>query len=94
MGRSRGGLTTKVHAVIDAEGRPIKLGLSPGQDHDSTKALPLPDGLDEGSPLLADRAYDTDAILAFADKHGAWANIPPKSHRNDSFAFSKWVYHQ
>jgi transposase len=94
MGRSRGGLTTKIHAVVDAEGRPIKLGLSPGQDHDSTKALSLLDDLDKGSTLLADRVYDTDAIRAFADKRGAWANIPPKSNRKDSFAFSRWVYRQ
>ena len=91
MGRSRGGLTTKIHAVVDAEGRPIKLTLSPGQDHDSTKALVL---LGDPTFLLADRAYDTDAIRAFADERGAWANIPPKSNRKDSFAFSRWVYRQ
>ncbi len=31
MGRSRGGLTTKIHAVVDAKGLPIRLGLTPGQ---------------------------------------------------------------
>ena len=87
-------MTTKIHAVVDAEGRPIKLALSPGQDHDSTKVLPLLDDLDKGSTLLADRAYDTDAIRAFADERGAWANIPPKSNRKGSFAFSRWVYRQ
>lgn len=34
MGRSRGGLTTKIHAVVDADGRPIRLALTAGQDHD------------------------------------------------------------
>ena len=58
------------------------------------KALPLLDDLDKGSTLLADRAYDTDAIRAFADERGAWANIPPKSNRKGSFAFSRWVYRQ
>jgi len=43
---------------------------------------------------LADRAYDTDAIRTFAEDHGAWANIPPKSNRKNSFAFSSWVYRQ
>ena len=94
MGRSRGGLTTKIHAVVDAEGRPIKLALSPSQDHGCAKALSLLDDLEKGSTLLADRAYDTDAIRTFADKRGAWANIPPKSNRKDSFAFSQWVYRQ
>jgi len=68
MGRTRGGLTTKIHAVVDAEGRPIKLALSPGQDHDCSKALPLLDDLGNGSTLLADRASDTDAIRALADQ--------------------------
>lgn len=52
------------------------------------------DDLGNGTPLLADRAYDTDAIRAFADERGAWANIPPKSNRKGSFAFSSWVYRQ
>ena len=33
VGRSRGGLTTKIHARVDAQGRPIKLLISPGNDH-------------------------------------------------------------
>ncbi len=94
MGHSRGGLTTKIHTVVDAEGRPIHIGLSAGQDHDCTKALLLLNDLDKGSILLADRAYDTDAIRGFADERSAWANIPPKSNRKASFAFSKWVYRQ
>ena len=36
MGRSRGGLTTKIHAVVDASGLPLRFALSPGQAHDST----------------------------------------------------------
>ena len=35
MGRSRGGLTTKIHAVVDAKGLPIRLGLTPGQAYDA-----------------------------------------------------------
>ena len=38
MGRSRGGLTTKIHALVDAEGRPIRIALTPGQAHDGTAA--------------------------------------------------------
>ena len=37
-GRSRGGLTTKIHAVVDAKGLPLRLALSAGQDHDSLLA--------------------------------------------------------
>lgn len=34
MGRSRGGLTSKFHAVVDSNGLPIRLALSPGEAHD------------------------------------------------------------
>ena len=35
MGRSRGGLTSKVHAVVDANGLPVRLGPTPGEAHDN-----------------------------------------------------------
>lgn len=50
--------------------------------------------LDEGDILLADKAYDSNAIRELATKRGAWANIPAKSNRKDRFAFSKWLYRQ
>lgn len=31
MGRSRGGLTSKIHAVVDSNGLPVRLALSPGE---------------------------------------------------------------
>ena len=41
IGRSRGGLTTKIHALVDALGNPVELMLTPGQAHDLTCAEPL-----------------------------------------------------
>jgi transposase len=52
------------------------------------------ESLARGATLTADRAHDTDAIRALAGEHGAWANIPPRSIRKGSFAFSTWVYRQ
>lgn len=94
MGRSRGGLTTKIHALVDAEGRPIRLALTPGQAGDAPAAIDLMADLAAGATLLADRAYDTNAIRAFAAERGAWANIPPRAIRKDSVSFSEWVYRQ
>ena len=94
MGRSRGGLTTKIHAVVDAEGRPISLRLSPGQAHDTVAVDDLADLLGPNATLLADKAYDSDAVRALARTAGAWANIPPRRNRKGSFVFSKWVYRQ
>lgn len=94
MGRSRGGLTTKIHALVDAEGRPVRLALTPGQAGDAPQALPLMEDLDPGATLIADRAYDTNAIRDHARDRDIWANIPPRSIRKESFPFSRWVYRQ
>lgn len=92
MGRSRGGLTTKIHAVVDAEGMPIALKLSAGQAHDGKSAADLFATLREGSILLADRAYDSDAIRRSIAERGAWANIRPMSHRKRVPLFSPFLY--
>lgn len=94
MGRSRGGLTSKIHALVDAEGRPVTLRLTGGQIADCTEADALTDDLGEGDILLADKGYDTNAIRAKAAERKAWANIPPKATRKGSFSFSRWVYRQ
>src|SRR5712675_3178787 len=46
IGRSRGGLTTKIHALVDALGNPCNLMLTPGQKHDLTCARPLLENVD------------------------------------------------
>lgn len=94
MGRSRGGLTSKIHALVDAEGRPVTLRLTGGQVADCVEAEVLIDGLGEGDILLADKGYDNNAIRTKAAQRKAWANIPPKANRKGTFAFSRWVYRQ
>ena len=92
MGRSRGGLTTKIHGVVDANGNPIALKLSEGQAHDGRSAAALLDTVGEGQILLADRGYDTEALRAAINNRGAWANIKPMPHRVNIPAFSPWLY--
>lgn len=92
MGRSRGGLTTKIHALVDADGNPIMLTLSEGQAHDGKCAHDLVARLGPGQILLADRAYDSNALRDSLDARGAWANIKPKSNRLDPPAFSPFLY--
>ena len=94
MGRSKGGLTTKIHVVVDADGRPIRLGLTAGQTNDCKPALDLLADLENGAILLADRAYDTEAIRSFAAERQAWANIPPRRNRKGRFIFNQWLYRQ
>jgi transposase len=83
MGRSRGGLTSKIHAVVDANGLPVRLALTAGEAHDNRLAGGLLSRLKSGSMLLADRGYDADWIRALVTKRHAWANIPPRSNRKE-----------
>lgn len=81
MGRSRGGLTSKIHALVDADGRPVALHLTGGQVHDSREAEARLDAMPEGATLLADKGYDSNAIREAAANKNAWANIPSRSNR-------------
>jgi transposase len=92
MGRSRGGLTSKIHAVVDADGLPVRLGLTPGEAHDNRLCSVLLAQLQPRTTLLADRGYDADLIREFARQKGAWANIPPKRNRIEPICFSACLY--
>jgi transposase len=92
MGRSRGGLTTKIHALVDAEGLPIALKLTAGQAHDGRSGEDMLASVGAGNILLADRAYDADALRAKMAARGAWANIRPMKHRKQPPTFSHFLY--
>jgi transposase len=92
MGRSRGGLTTKIHALVDANGLPIALKLTEGQAHDGRSAADMLDSVGEGNVLLADRAYDADGLRTALAARGAWANIKPMSNRKRHPVFSAFLY--
>ena len=89
MGRSRGRLTSKIHALVDMNGMPVRLALTAGEAHDNRLAGELLSRLKSGTMLLADRSYDADWIRALAADRGAWANIPPRSNRNDRSASAR-----
>ncbi len=92
MGRSRGGLTTKIHALVDAYGLPIVLKLSEGQAHDGRSAADMLETLTEGTILLGDRAYDSNLLRESLAARGAWANVKPMPHRLNPPAFSSFLY--
>ena len=81
-GRSRGGPSTKIHALADALGNPCALMLTAGQDHDLACAEPL---LEHANPdaIIADKAYDADALINKLMDHGVNPAIPPKAGRKD-----------
>ena len=92
MGRSRGGLTTKIHALVDANGLPVVLKLSEGQAHDGRSAADMLDGIGAGQTLIADRAYDSDALRKTLSARGALANIKPMARRITVPSFSPFLY--
>lgn len=92
LGRPRGGLKTKIHAVVDANGLPIRLALTPGHQHDSLCVAELLSDIPEGGMLLVDRACDSDAIRSLVAASGDWTNIPPRRNRHDPVCFSRFLY--
>ena len=80
MGRSRGGLTTKIHVIVDALGNPLALSLTGGQVHDITQAETLAAEIEPGA-LLADKGYDADRFIESLEARAITPVIPPKSNR-------------
>ena len=89
-----GGLTTKIHVVVDAQGLLIRLGLTAGQTHDGQIADVLLNRLGPRTIVLADKAYDADRIRELIEDQGATPNIPPKSNRRWEPCFSKRLYRE
>ena len=93
IGRSRGGLTTKIVALVDALGNLARFLLLPGQRHDSVGVEPLLDGVAIGA-LIGDKAFDNDWLRHELNERGALAVIPPKADRKSEipcdFAMYRW----
>lgn len=93
LSRSRGGLTAKIHALVDAKGMPIKLMHTAGQMSDIASAADLITNLPEGAMLLADKGYDANALRnAVSERKGMGANILPKANRKGPICFSPFLY--
>ena len=92
MGRSRGGLTTKIHAMVDANGLPITLKLTPGEAHDGRSADDMLDTVGKGQILVADAGYDSDRLRAELKRRRAKCCIKPMPNRNKTFRPSRKVY--
>ena len=81
MGRSRGGLTTKIHVLVDACGLPILLKITEGQAHDGRSAQDMLGTVGRGDVLVADRAYDSNALRETLAARGARANVRAMPNR-------------
>jgi transposase len=91
LGRSRGGFSTKIHVACDGVGKPVKIILTPGQDHDVTQGPALIRGSD-ADKVIADKAYDKDEFVAEIEARHAEAVIPPRSNRLEPRDYDKEEY--
>src|SRR3954467_592324 len=91
IGRSRGGLTSKIVALVDALGNLVRFILLPGQRHDSVGVAPLIDGVSFDA-LLGDKAFDADWLRADLDDRGAAAVLPPRSNRKVIIDYDTEMY--
>ena len=92
IGRSRGGRTTKIHALTDAECRPLAFLLTGGQIADCTAGAVLLEEMPRSAILHGDKGYDSDAIRRQVEGKGAMPNIPPKANRRWKNCFSPVLY--
>jgi transposase len=91
LGRSRGGLTTKLHALVDRRGRPLCYLLTPGQAADCRYAETLLEDVALAC-LIGDRAYDTDALRVWCAEHGIEVVIPSKRNRKTPIPHDRAQY--
>jgi transposase len=93
MGPTKGGLNTKLAAVVDGLGRAVGLSLAPGQQHELRASASLQSHLD-GTWAVADRGFDADAFRSSLVRSGALVCIPPKRGRRIEFYFDRQLYRQ
>ena len=92
IGRSRGGRTTKVHALTDNVGRPIAFAVTAGQMHDLVGAAALLKRIATPQQLIADRAYDARKLRDWLAERGCEPVIPPNPTRKHPHSYDRHTY--
>jgi len=94
IGRTKGGLNSKLHAVCDGHGRPLVMLLSEGQMSDYKGAALMLPAMPKAKQLLADKGYDADWFRAALAKRRIAACIPSKSNRKTAIPYDAVLYKQ
>jgi IS5 family transposase len=89
IARTRGGMNTKVHAVTDAEARPVRFFTTAGQVNDYTGAAALLGSLPSADWLSANRGYDADWIRDALKDKGIKPCIPSRKLRGKRIKYDK-----
>ena len=93
LGRSRGGLSTKIHMAVRGLGCPVRFTLTAGQKGDAPQAAALIEGL-PAEVVMADTAYDADHLRQAIAAKGALAVIPNNPSRAFKYPLDKHLYAQ
>jgi transposase len=94
LGRTRGGLTTKIHLLVNELGLPLEFRLTGGQVSDYAVAIDLL-GERRAGAVIADKGYDSDKIVAHVEQTmETTAVIPPRSHRKQQRNYDRNLYKQ
>jgi transposase len=91
IGRSRGGLSTKVHLIVDALGLPLTFEITEGQRHDSKPAKELVARV-LSRCLLADKAYDSGDFRNALEGQNCTAVIPSNGSRAEKLPYDKELF--
>jgi transposase len=82
LGRSKGGFTTKIHALVDGLGNPLKFRLTPGQCHDVTQSYDIIENI-YGSTVIADKGYDANSLVTQLEAQECQTVIPSRKNRKN-----------
>lgn len=91
IGRSRGGPTTKLHAVVDALGNPVRVLVGAGHEHDIAQAPALLSDVRDANVVL-DKGYDSDALRAQLASQKCVPVIPSRKKRLAPQPYDRHVY--
>jgi transposase len=94
IGVSRGGRTTKIHAIVDSKGRPLNFILTGGHVHDSQVVEDVLDTPKAPLAITADKAYDSQKVRQQIKDEGALPVIPNRSNATKKAYCPKRFYRQ
>ena len=90
IGRTKGGLNTKLTALVDGRGRALQVRLDVGQRSDFQVAEEIVPPA--GKRVIADKGYDSARLRTHFARGGATTGIPPRCTRSGTVPFHRGRY--
>lgn len=90
IGKSRAGLTSKIHLAVDACGLPVVFEITGGETNDCTAAPELIAQLPDAEVIVADKGYDSERLREQIERQGARPEIPRKRNSIKGNADMDW----